>query len=107
MAWETRKGTAGRYYTRSHTVNGRTVREYVGTGAKGEAAACMDARRRAAATDARIHAMSQRQRFRAADDRLAAYCADVDAQLRAALIAAGYRQHDRGEWRRKRGSAGS
>ena len=41
MVWETRKrGTS--YYTRSRWLNGRVVREYIGTGALGEIAASED-----------------------------------------------------------------
>jgi hypothetical protein len=45
MAWEKRE-RGGLYYTRSRKVNGKVVREYVGTGPLAELAAQMDAVKR-------------------------------------------------------------
>ena len=102
MAWETR-ARGSRYYTRSRMVNGRVVREYVGGGLAGELAADTDARERQARQEQR-QAFQARQRADAsADALLAGLIADVDLATRAALLAAGYHQHDRGEWRRRRG----
>ena len=107
MAWETRKGSSGRYYTRSHTVGGRTVREYVGTGEKARQIADGDAARRTAEREYRERIMAEQARYREADDALKIYCLAVDATLRSALEVAGYHQHDRGEWRKRRRRRGS
>lgn len=100
MAWETRNGK-GRYYTRSRKEGGRVVRVYIGGGATGEAAAAADRRQREHLASERLAHAEKAARFNAADDALAAFCTSVDAQLRAALLEAGYHQHKR-EWRRKR-----
>jgi len=93
MAWE-----KGRYYTRSRKVNDRVVREYLGTGEAAEQAARLDA-----------SARQQREARRAALAELTALDAPLDdlaerteLLARAALAAAGYRQHRRGEWRKRR-----
>jgi hypothetical protein len=94
MAWETRCGRS-RYYTRSRRVNGRVVREYVGGGIVGRLGAAVDAHRRAERADER-----------AALAELDALVEELDALAelvaRAALIAAGYHQHARGPWRKRR-----
>ena len=94
MGWD-----KGRYYTRSRKVNGRVVREYVGTGEAAERVAQQDA-----------IAWQEREARRAVRGELAALDAPLDelAELtellaRAALAAAGYRRHHRGEWRKRRG----
>jgi hypothetical protein len=98
MGWD-----KGRYYTRSRKVNGRVVREYVGTGPVAECAARLDAlerdRRRLEALDVR----DARAELDALDADFAALDATANLVARAALLAAGYHQHKRGEWRRRRG----
>ena len=102
MGWETRKGR-GRYYTRSRKVNGRVVREYVGTGASAALIAECDAVERA--ERARVRATEAATQRELAD--LRALTAPLEAAgeglERAALVAAGYRRHHRGEWRKRRG----
>lgn len=102
MGWETRGGR-GAYYTRSKRVNGRVRREYVGGGIHGERAALIDAARRAHRETERAAWQAERD----AADLLAGLVADhgvtVDGIARAALVASGFRQHHRGEWRRRRG----
>ena len=45
MSWEYR-GKQGPYYTRSRSINGRVVREYIGVGQAGRRAAAEDEERR-------------------------------------------------------------
>ncbi len=100
MSWEPR-ARGGRYYTRSRKVNGRTIREYVGTG---EVAAMADERdrldrerREQERTALRLTLMELDLR----DDSVKALHRDVDALAHGALLAAGYYRHH-GEWRRRR-----
>jgi hypothetical protein len=93
MGWD-----KGRFYTRSRKVNGRVVREYLGTGEDAHEAARLVALAR-----------QQREAWGAVREELAALEAPLDemAELtdllaRAALAAAGYHRHHRGEWRKTR-----
>jgi hypothetical protein len=101
MGWETRRGQ-GRYYTRSRKVNGRIIREYVGTGLVAELAAQQDA-------EARVQRLAERKRLQGEAVRWASAAAALtelsrllDGLTAAALIAAGYHQHHRGAWRKRR-----
>jgi hypothetical protein len=101
MAWESRKGR-GRYYTRSRRVGGKVVRQYLGQGWSAIIASDIDEllkAKRAAATASRREERGELQEL---DADLLAINQGVDLIARAALLAAGYRQHYRGEWRRKR-----
>jgi hypothetical protein len=104
MGWETRNGT-GRYYTRSKRQGGRIVREYLGTGKYGEYWAAVDQHalaeqsQRDAALNTEIDGLAE------LDKLVGAYAATVELAAREALVAAGYRRHQRGEWRKTRGQA--
>lgn len=104
MAWETRKGSSGRYYTRTYREYGRRVHEYIGTGEKARQIADGDAARRTAERERQERILAARAPYQAADEALKVYCLAVDAQMKATLHTAGFHQHDRGEWRRRRGS---
>jgi hypothetical protein len=78
------------------------VREYVGSGRKGEIAAAEDAARRAGRVVDRETDLAEQATRNAADAVLAALDATVDGLVRAALNEAGYHRHDRGAWRRRR-----
>jgi hypothetical protein len=97
MAWD-----RGRYYTRSRKVNGRVVREYIGTGRVAELAAEMDAiqhQQREAEQAARRERRAELEALDVPFDELNDL---AELVARAALEAAGFRQHKRGEWRKRR-----
>jgi hypothetical protein len=99
MGWE--KG--GRYYTKSRRENGRVIRQYIGCGVVARVEADRDHRRRQREAADRLWWHQERDRMRELEEplkELETLCAFV---LRATLEAAGYHQHDRGEWRKRRG----
>jgi hypothetical protein len=99
MGWD--KG--GRYYTRSRRENGRVVREYVGGGLAGQLAARLDAEERALRQVEKTLARAGRDDVAALDAPLAELNDLADLLAEAALLAAGFRRHNRGDWRRRRG----
>jgi hypothetical protein len=101
MGWETRRGQ-GRYYTRSRKVNGRVIREYVGTGLVAELAAEQDAEVRAQRLAARERLQHEATRWASAAAPLNELSQVLDGLTAAALIAAGYHRHHRGAWRKRR-----
>jgi hypothetical protein len=97
MAW-----LRGRYYVRTVKRDGRVVHEYVGGGEPGALAAIADARQ-GAERDARAAARrAEKARLEALDADLEQLDDMADQFVRLALFAAGYHQHDRGEWRKRR-----
>jgi hypothetical protein len=101
MGWE-RRGGSSRYYSRSLRRDGRVVRQYVGAGEAGEAAASVDQERRAARDAEREAMRSTLGRFAEADRQVAFICEAAETAARAWLLLGGYHQHDRGAWRRRR-----
>ena len=100
MTW-VRRGEK-RYYYRHVRVAGRPVRRYAGTGAVGELAAAADGLRR---LNREIEARAWRAeqgRQQEAEAPLLRLCGVTENLIRAALLAAGFHQHDRGVWRRCR-----
>src|SRR4051812_23701473 len=101
MAWEhPRRGRP--YYTRSRKVAGRVVREYVGGGVLGELAARYDAAIRADRAAKNRAWSATAVRFAELDADIALIDEAVRAVVVSELEAAGYHQHGRGEWRRRR-----
>jgi len=98
MAWEQR-GTR-RYYSRTRRLNGRRVREYYGSGERAEQAAAEDEYRQALRTLTRDAIKKHVERF--ADAVLGRLEGVTQRLTRACLLAAGFRQHEQGEWRRPR-----
>lgn len=100
MGWQQHGNTF--YFYLSEWKNGRSVQAYFGTGATAELAATAEALRRVQREiDARQWRQEQ-QRRAAAEALLFELCEQSDLLVRAALVAAGFRQHDRGAWRHKR-----
>ncbi len=100
MGWETRKGR--RYYYRASRVDGRVVKRYVGMGQLADLLGefdAADAQRRQSEADAR---RAERDALNTLQRRVGEVCDLVDELTRAVLLAAGYHQHDRGEWRKRR-----
>lgn len=102
MSWERRNGCAGRYYTRSRKVNGRVVREYVGTGPLAQIAAERDEAERRRTADEVRRRRAERARLAQEEAPLAALDAALTTLTKALLLASGYHQHERGEWRRRK-----
>lgn len=100
MAWERRNGK-GEYYTRTRKVNGRDVREYIGTGMKGALAAAADLLRRKQRQFEVQERRAQESQWQSASEPLNSLCKAADVVARAALAVAGYHQHAHSEWRRR------
>jgi hypothetical protein len=94
----------GRYYTRSRKVNGRVVREYVGSGEAAELAAQMDAINRTVREAEREARRAEKAELDALDARVTELDELADQLAHAALVAAGFHQHKRGEWRKRSGN---
>jgi len=101
MGWEKRE-RGGLYYTRSRKINGRVVREYVGTGPLAELAAEFDALERRHREEEAEAWRSERECLEALEAPVVKLCEITEALARATLLATGYRRHNRGEWRKRR-----
>jgi hypothetical protein len=86
----------GRYYTRSRKVNGRVVREYYGVGETAELAAQIDAIHLADREAEREARRLERAELETLDANVGELDEMADLLARTALLAAGYRQHKRG-----------
>jgi hypothetical protein len=101
MGWEKRE-RGGLYYTKSKKIGGRVVRKYVGAGPLAELVAEMDNLRRRRLLEEAEAWRAERERIEALEASLEELCTAAKILSRATLLAAGYRRHKRGEWRRKR-----
>ncbi len=99
MGWD----KDGRYYTRSRREGGRVIREYVGSGPLAQLEAAYDrSQRQRKAAEYRTWQREQEQ-VRWLEQPLEELDALCSQLMRSTLEAAGYHQHDRGAWRRRRG----
>jgi len=101
MAWEQRGSRT--YYYRSVRSGTRVTKEYAGGGLMGSLGADFDAEQR----EQRAHERARREKEQAQWAALEQPARELDdlaeSLASAALLSAGYRRHDRGEWRRRRG----
>jgi hypothetical protein len=100
--WEWRE-RGGPYYTRSRKEGGRVVREYVGGGALGEIAALEDEHERRHRQEEAAFCKEERENLEELAAPVDELCEAAEVLARATLLAAGYRRHNRGEWRKRRG----
>src|SRR5262245_11761298 len=92
----------GPYYYRSVRVNGQPRREYVGAGKIAELAAQLDALEREERELKQAAEREARADAEAIDELVRDFNAAADDLACAALLASGCRQHNRGEWRKRR-----
>lgn len=100
MAWEQRGSQT--YFYRSVRVGGRVAKEYAGGGLMGLLAAEDDEDRRQSRAATRARERAERERWAALEAPADELGELTDALAGVALASAGYRRHDRGEWRRRR-----
>lgn len=99
MAWETRNG-CGRYYTRSRRVDGRVVREYVGTGELAELVADQDKLERDLRKLEREGLAAEAEELADSLAPLEAFTRVTEVEMKKALEEAGF-HYRRGQWRRR------
>jgi hypothetical protein len=99
VAWQ-----RNRYYIRNTRIDGRVVSEYYGRGERADRAVAADAERRAERQARAADWKAKQSHLDVLDASLAELDEPADLLLRAALLAAGFHRHDRGEWRRRRES---
>jgi hypothetical protein len=99
--WEKRE-RGGLYYTRSRKEGGRVVREYIGGDVLGEIAALEDEYERRQREEEAAFWKEERERLEDLMAPIDELCEAAEVLARAALVAAGYRRHNRGQWRKRR-----
>ena len=100
MAWERRRN--GTYYYRTHKVEGRSIKEYVGTGPFAEIAAERDTLARAARAEEAETQRREQAEIRGLDAPVEVFTGSLETLTRASLLLAGYYRHHGGEWRKRR-----
>lgn len=100
------RGNRIQFY-RSVRQGGRVVQQYVGSGSTGALIAAVEELEAAQEADRRAERAQQRRRDQADDRASAERSRAVNRVVRLALEAAGYHQHHRSEWRRRRGMNGA
>jgi hypothetical protein len=100
VSWQKRDGKL--YFYRSVRLNGRVRCWYFGNGPAAELAAVEEQIHRLERLEAQVRGRAALARQQAADAALDRLCEMASLLARAALLTAGYHQHDRGAWRKRR-----
>jgi hypothetical protein len=101
MSWHAKKQGGKSYYYRSVRVNGRPVKQYVGTGPHADEAARAVRERRENKETQRLTFQHERNRLSCAETALKELRLLVKLLFRAHLLLGGYHEHRR-QWRRRR-----
>jgi hypothetical protein len=101
MGWD-KQSNGKLYYYRARWDGTKVVKEYVGTGAVGEQAALADAEARLERNAAKQTWQRMWAAMDTAQQPLNEVCNAAHQLARMALILAGFYQHNRREWRRRR-----
>ena len=99
MGWEERRGRS--YFYRAKRVNGRVVKEYVGTGSVGEIAAANEATQQQERAEHALKLAEARNNAAAIETCLDRLDELAETAAHEALVAAGFHLH-RGQWRKRR-----
>ena len=92
-----------RYYVRRRKVRGAFVRQPFGRGPEAQLAAALAAQRQREREAEWARRRQERGRWDAKTETVQRLIEVSDLLVCAALLAAGFHQHQRGEWRRKHG----
>jgi hypothetical protein len=91
------------YFIRSVRRGDRVLHEYYGSGLEAELAAALDAERRREQDADRDERARAEAAWRAAGEPLDLLDEEAEKLIEAVLLAVGFRRHNLGEWRLKRG----
>jgi hypothetical protein len=90
------------YWYRSKRIGERVTREYVGHGTAAAKVSERESTERAEADSQRANEAREREKWDAIDKQFQLDFDTVTVIMQAALEGAGYRQHARGQWRKRR-----
>ena len=102
MPWAARGKDGTKYFYSSRRVNGRPAKVYCGAGLAAEEAAAAVERRRDERLEQARRLAAEQANYATAVGPLEDLCQLTDLVTKANLLLAGFRQHDRGTWRRRR-----
>jgi hypothetical protein len=101
MGWKTINGN--RYYYKTSRIGTRVRTEYVGNSEVAMLIAQLDKIENRERVIRQAEEKEAREEWRAVEEKLDEMLADARSAVAEVLKAAGYHQHHRGEWRKRRG----